>query len=163
MTALHDDKGNMVKIDPNTGALPVTITRSDGTVVLLTADGNGNLSGALPSIALPGTVPLNSTSVAYEASRLVKATGGVLFGFAGYNSKASTQFILVFDAPGGPGIPANTAIPVIILPVAAASAFSYDSGHFGRRFSSGIWIANSSTGPTLTIGSADCWIDAQYV
>lgn len=104
-------------------------------------------------------ITLNSTSVAYEASRVVKAKPGTLFGLTGYNSKASAQFIHVFDAPG---TPAEGAIPVVVISVAASSPFSIDWGALGRTFERGIVLVNSSTGPTKTIGSADCWFDAQY-
>lgn len=97
-------------------------------------------------------------SVAYAASLVVKATPGVLFGFAGYNS-GPAQFIQVHNTTT---LPADTAIPIIILAVAAASNFSYDFGRFGRFFSAGITLANSTTGPTLTTGAADCWFDANY-
>ncbi len=103
--------------------------------------------------------PLNSTSTVYEASRVVKASPGTLFGLTGYNSKASTQFILVHDSGS---VPADTAIPVIMISVAASTPFSLDFGSLGRKFSKGIVLVNSSTGPTKTIGSADCWFDAQF-
>ena len=103
--------------------------------------------------------PLNSTSVAYEASRLVKAGPGVLTGFSGYNSKASAQFILVFASAT---LPADGAVPVLVITAPTAANFSYDPGIYGRAFPHGVYITNSSTGPTKTIGSADCWFDAQY-
>jgi hypothetical protein len=103
---------------------------------------------------------MNSSSVAYEASRVVKNTPGVLFGLTGYNSKASAQFIQLHDASL---LPAEAAVPVATFTVAATSNFSLDFGLKGRKFDKGIVLVNSSTGPTKTIGSADCWFDAQYI
>lgn len=108
----------------------------------------------------PIGLPENSTSNALEASRVVKAGAGTLFGFSGFSNRGSSQFILVFDALA---VPAAGAIPVIVLTVPTVANFSYDGGFRGRAFHSGIVICNSSTAATLTIGSADCWFDAQYV
>lgn len=102
----------------------------------------------------------NSTSLAYEASRVVKATPGVLYGVTGYNSKTAEQFIQLHDDTL---TPAEAAIPKVVFKVAASSAFSLDFGMRGRKFDKGIVLVNSSTGPTKTIGSADCWFDAQYL
>ncbi len=105
-------------------------------------------------------ISLNSSSIAYETSRVVKITPGVLFGLTGYNSKASAQFIQLHDATL---LPADGSIPVAVFTVAASSNFSLDFGLKGRKFDKGIVLVNSSTGPTKTIGSADCWFDAQYI
>ena len=106
------------------------------------------------------TVPLTSTSIAYEASRQVKAVSGTLYGISGYNSKGSTQFIQFHDAAA---LPADTAVPKIIIGVSASSNFSVDFGTLGRFFNNGIVVCNSSTGPTKTIGSADVWFDVSYL
>jgi|SRR5215469_6082644 len=115
-----------------------------------------NLSGEF----LAAGLPINSTSTAYENSRVVKSGKTTLFGISGYNSKASGQFIHAYDAST---VPSNGAVPVLIINVAATTNFSVAYVLPGRFFARGCVLTNSSTGPTLTIGSADCWFDAQYI
>lgn len=110
--------------------------------------------------AVDAAGPNNASTTAYAASLVVKAAGGRLFGLSGYNSKGSAQWIQVHDAAS---LPSDTAVPVVILYVAATSSFSLDFGLRGRAFTTGIVVCNSSTGPTKTIGSADIFADAQYV
>ena len=104
-------------------------------------------------------VPLNIHSNVYEASRVVKSGTGILYGFSVYNSKAGTQFILVFDAAT---LPAEGSAPAAVFTVPASSNLGVNWLP-GRTFQNGCVICNSSTGPTKTIGSADCWFDAQYL
>jgi hypothetical protein len=101
-----------------------------------------------------GDAPAAYDSVAYEASAIIKSAPGNLYGFAGYNSKLTPQFIQVHDSAT---LPADGAIPKVILTVPAVSNFSWNSGEFPKAFANGIVICNSSTGPTKTIGAADCW------
>ncbi len=102
----------------------------------------------------------NAVVAAYVASKIVKATAGTLYRVTGYNSKATAQFIQLHDAAS---LPADTGVPVVIATVAGVSNFTIEFGQLGRGFATGIVVCNSSTGPTKTIGSADCWFDVQYV
>ena len=102
--------------------------------------------------------PLNFTSIAYENAHVALAGSGRLYGFTVYSSRSSSQFILIFDATA---IPATGAVPVLVFPIGAAAVVAGYWGSVGRWFDRGIVIANSSTGPTYTAGSADCWFDVQ--
>ena len=102
----------------------------------------------------------NSTSNALENSRIVKSGATRLYGFSGTNTKASAQFILAFDATA---IPANGAVPKFVMTAAASSDFWVSWTPGWRNFPDGCVLCNSSTAATLTIGSADCWFDAQYL
>lgn len=108
----------------------------------------------------PGGFPCNSTSNALENSRVVKSGAGLLYGFSGFNNKAGSQFIQVFDASA---VPADGAVPVFVMTVPTVANFSVSWGTVGRAFSRGIVLVNSSTAATKTVGSADCWFDVQYV
>jgi hypothetical protein len=103
--------------------------------------------------------PDNDDSAAYEASTVVKAAAGTLFELTGYNSKATDQFIQVHDASS---LPSDTAIPTVVFVARAQSNFSWSGGKYGKKFTTGIVVCNSSVAPTKTIGSADCWFNVQY-
>ena len=119
----------------------------------------GWILGAVRELHAAG-LPLNTHSNVYEVGRQVKAGPGMLFGFTVYNSNASAQFVQLHDLQVAP---ATGAIPAVTLTVAGSSNLAVSYIFPGRFFQRGIWIGNSSTGPTYTAGSADIFIDAQYV
>ena len=88
------------------------------------------------------------------------ATGYLrVYGFTVYNSKASAQWILMFDATT---LPADTAVPLMAFNLPSASTLSVYYGPMGRLFRRGLILCNSSTDTTKTIGSADCFFDVEY-
>ncbi len=111
------------------------------------------------AITVQGGALSNKSTAAYAASLVVKAAAGTLKKLSGFNSHAAPQWIQLHDAAA---LPANGAVPVAILYVGAQSNFSFDYGLEGRTFATGIVVCNSTTGPTKTIGAADCFFDAQY-
>jgi hypothetical protein len=94
------------------------------------------------------------SSNAYEASHVIKTGAGNVIFVSVYNSKASAQFIQLFDSIT---VPADTAVPVMTQTVAASSNYTFSIPLTGMPFNTGIAISNSSTGPTKTVGAADCF------
>ena len=122
--------------------------------------GDGTNAEVVSSLATTstGSAPTSATSTAYSASLIAKASPGTLYGVAGYNNGPG-QWIQFHDSAT---LPANGSVPTgPLIFVAATSSFSIDFGIYGRGFVNGIVVCNSTTGPTKTIGAADCWFDAR--
>ena len=107
----------------------------------------------------PDQFPHNSNGGANVISLVVCAGPARLYGFQGINSNAAARFIQVHDATA---LPANGAVPTVVITAAIAGNFSAGFGSEGRWFDRGIVIVTSSTLATLTAGAADMWIDAQW-
>lgn len=118
---------------------------SNATVASLIVDGSSSATPARTS--------------ALAASLVVKASAGVLYGFSGFNNSASAQYIQVHDSAT---LPADTAVPEVVIKADAGENFFWSPTVAGVSFTAGIVLCNSSTAATKTIGSADCWFQAEY-
>ena len=114
---------------------------------------------AINPMPVQGERCANASSVALAASRVIKNARGRLINLTVCNTKASAQYIQLHDATA---LPADTAVPACVMTVAASSSLDIDWTISGRDFINGIVVCNSSTAATKTIGSADCFFDAQY-
>lgn len=96
-----------------------------------------------------------ATSGALAASLVVKASAGTLHALVGYSTTA--QWLQVHDATS---LPSNGAAPELSVPIAANEAFNVPLP--GHVCATGITVAVSGTGPTLTVGAADTFVTAYY-
>jgi len=119
---------------------------------LVTGGGSGSSGGAVSNAT--------SKSTAQENARLVVAGASGLrcFDICIYNNKATDQWVQVFDSASAA---AEGAVPSLVLfaPAQFQASFSWPTG---RPFTAGIYVCNSSTDVTKTIGSADCLFDINY-
>ena len=100
----------------------------------------------------------NRSTAAYAASLVIASNPAKLHRVTVYSNAGAAQFIQLHDAAS---LPADTAVPVVVVRVGIASSVTIDFGESGRVFENGIVVCNSSSGATKTIGAADCWFDAQ--
>jgi hypothetical protein len=106
------------------------------------------------------TADRNECSVAkvsaLDNDLVVKASAGKLFGFAGYTTTA--QYIQIHNAASAPS---DGAVPELPFPVEANKPFSFwlPTPH---PCATGIYLCNSTSGATKTLGGNDTWITAWY-
>lgn len=134
--------GQAITIQGNSSSVPVPVNNQ-----------------AIPQSGATNALSLADSTV-LEASHVIKASSGRLYQLTGVNTKASAQYIQVFNSTT---VPSDGTTPILLAYVPSGSVFSFDFSPFGRYFSTGICVTNSSTAATKTIGSADCWFNAGYL
>lgn len=156
--AVRNDAGTALAADGDYSVIQVDSTGAVRTSTSLS--GSVAVTQAAASIALAAyVVPTAAQTTAYAASLVAKGTAGTLFQVFGYNSHSATVFIQVHNTTS---LPANASVPIITIAVPPTSNFSIDLGLRGSAFGTGITIASSSTGPTLTVSGSTAWINALY-
>ena len=106
-----------------------------------------------------GETLTNTTTTAFTNSLVVRNAAATLYMLNGFNNSGVGQFIQIHNSTA---LPSNGAAPQITFFVPPGSNFSFDFGYYGRYFSNGITVCNSTIGATLALGTANCWFDAQY-
>ena len=139
-------------------AAPATEATIAALNAKVTAVNTGAVVVASGSITANQIVASLKSSTAYEASNVIKGSAGTLYSLTGYNS-GPAQFLQVHNSAT---LPANGVAPVLLIAIPAQSTFAFE-WKLGIPLSTGIVVSNSSTGPTKTIGSADCYFTATYV
>ena len=110
------------------------------------------------------TPPSNKTATTTAAAAALLVTASTTtnqhlrcFDIVGYNN-GPDQYIQVHDSAAAA---AEGAVPIAVLLATGGFQFSF-SWTTGRLFANGIYVCNSSTDTTKTIGSADCLFDITY-
>lgn len=98
------------------------------------------------------------SSSGYDISLQAKSSSGFLRSVDIFNSKASAQFYQIHDSASAV---AEGTVPKEILYVNALSNGSFDYPD-GVPFNRGIYICNSSSGPTKISGAADSFFFARF-
>jgi len=99
------------------------------------------------------------SSTAAAASLVIKASAGTLYKLTVLNTNGAAQYVLLHNTTT---LPADGQVPAIALKVPAGDSKDFHWPNFGRRFTTGIVVCNSSTFATKTIGAADCFFTADY-
>ena len=81
-----------------------------------------------------------------------------LYGFSVYNSGGTQIFLQLFDEAT---TPANGATPDVFYTVAANSEKLFYFGEKGMPLYNGLYICNSTTDITKTLGAGVCWFHVQ--
>lgn len=142
-------------------ALPAGNNNIGDVDVASIAAGTNIIGYTIPTPVTNNTNAMSSAaSTAYATNLVIKGSAGRLYQLTGYNSKASSQFIQIHNTTS---LPSDTAVPIFTFLVPPSTSFSLDFFPMGRYFSTGIVVCNSSTGATKTVGSSDCWFNAEYL
>lgn len=104
----------------------------------------------------PTTTVPNAGGGTYVNSLVVSTKPCVLLGIIVYNSLAGAQFLQLHESAT---LPADTAVPKAIFALGSAAGQVIMLPPGGMQLTS-LVICNSTTGPTKTIGLANCSIVA---
>lgn len=96
---------------------------------------------------------------ALAASGVISTEKGVLYRISMLNTNVGTRYLQLFDADAAP---ADTAVPLMSIPVAAGAWVNVDLGMYGKAFVNGMSWCTSSTAGTKTIGAAEALVEASF-
>ena len=112
------------------------------------------------STPISSNAPKNAGTATLSAGVQLAAYPVTLLGLTVNNTNAAAQYIQLHDAAS---TPADTAVPVLVIKAPAADDQMIDLGVYGMIFVNGLYVCNSSTAATKTIGAADCQFFARLI
>jgi len=104
------------------------------------------------SVGSVGNLPTWRTSAVFENGFVLTTDDVILYSMSVINTSGTTQYIQIYKD-------ATATVPIAVYPVGTGLFQSWGNG---RRFPDGVYICNSSTVDTKTIGAADCWFEVAY-
>jgi hypothetical protein len=107
---------------------------------------------ARKDIANIGEVVSNSS---WDDDLQISTTGCSLLGLFGSCKASSDQYVMVFDSDSS--VSDGTSPTIHPIYIKGGDNFFIEFPVRGLRFSSGVYVAFSSTNTTLTKSSSDCW------
>jgi hypothetical protein len=168
-TQIVDGSGNVVKTQASSDGYAIQSSEQYASV------GEDNTNGVQAVCYKPlanSSYSLSyASTVALGTSLVVKAAPGKIMKVSGYLGVVGTdgyaRFLQVHNAVS---LPANTSVPMFSLPIdtrssAGPTKFEYEFAvNFGLYANTGLVLAISSTGPTLTLDTVySAWMQASYI
>jgi hypothetical protein len=89
--------------------------------------------------------PSNVNSAASTNATLIKNAAGIVYAIVASNVGAAAAFVKFYNKASAPTV--GTDVPVITIPVPAASQVSINLGVVGHRFATGIGLAITNLAP----------------
>ena len=105
------------------------------------------------STPITALAPKNAAQAALAAGAQLAALPVTLYGLTVNNTNAAAQYVQLHDSAT---TPADGAVPVMCIKAPAADDQIIDLGIYSMAFVNGLYVCNSSTAATKTIGAADC-------
>jgi hypothetical protein len=104
-------------------------------------------------------LPLPYYSARLEKSAQVKTGPGLFYTVTMTNTNAAARYLQVFDFAG---VPADGTIPLLSrsIPIGDSLTLQWNNGH---PFSQGLFVCNSTTAASKTLGAADSIFDVTFV
>lgn len=112
------------------------------------------------STPITAAAPKNVGVAALSAGAQLAAVPVVLYGLTINNTNAAAQFVQIHDSASAA---AEGAVPALCFKAPAADEQVLDFGVYGMAFTNGVYVCNSSTSATKTIGAADCQFFARLI
>lgn len=140
-------------------SLTRTARSADGDYTPVAVDAAGAAFTAVVPEANSAWACTNYGAMA-AASGVIKASPGKLYGVTLTNDNAAARYIQFFNLTA---VPANATVPMFTIKLGIGAVTQLDFSMMGKYFSTGICWANSTTGATLTVGSADSYVEARYL